>query len=67
MVDAAGAWKMVQETAWEMGFHRVAWKVAGKEWEARVREEVSGAERTAELPPFSDRGKWGSGETEPAV
>ncbi len=48
--DAAGAWEVVQETAREMGFHRVAWKVAGTEWEARVREEVSGAEWTAELP-----------------
>ncbi|MCX6602462.1 MAG: hypothetical protein NTV52_02580 [Acidobacteria bacterium] len=48
--DAHGAWQVVQGTAREMGFHKVAWKVAGTEWEARVREEVSGAEWTAELP-----------------
>ena len=48
--DAHGAWQVVQEAAREMGFHKVAWKVAGTEWEARVREEVSGAEWTAELP-----------------
>ena len=48
--SAEEAWGIVQETAREMGFHRVAWQVAGTEWEARVREEVSGAEWTAELP-----------------
>jgi hypothetical protein len=48
--SAEEAWGIVQETAREMGFHRVAWRVAGTEWEARVREEVSGAEWTAELP-----------------
>jgi UDP-GlcNAc:undecaprenyl-phosphate GlcNAc-1-phosphate transferase len=44
------AWEIVQETAREMGFHRVAWHVAGTAWEARVIDEVSGAEWTAELP-----------------
>ncbi len=44
------AWEIVTETAREMGFHRVAWQVAGTAWEARVRDEVSGAEWTAELP-----------------
>jgi UDP-GlcNAc:undecaprenyl-phosphate GlcNAc-1-phosphate transferase len=53
MKKAAGpreAWEIVQETAREMGFHRVAWHVAGTAWEARVIDEVSGAEWTAELP-----------------
>jgi UDP-GlcNAc:undecaprenyl-phosphate/decaprenyl-phosphate GlcNAc-1-phosphate transferase len=53
MKKAAGpreAWEIVQETAREMGFHRVAWHVAGTAWEARVLDEVSGAEWTAELP-----------------
>lgn len=53
MKRAAGpreAWEIVQETAREMGFHRVAWQVAGTAWEARVLDEVSGAEWTAELP-----------------
>jgi UDP-GlcNAc:undecaprenyl-phosphate GlcNAc-1-phosphate transferase len=44
------AWELVTETAREMGFHRVAWQVAGTAWEARVRDEVSGAGCTAELP-----------------
>jgi UDP-GlcNAc:undecaprenyl-phosphate GlcNAc-1-phosphate transferase len=44
------AWEIVTETAREMGFHRVAWQVAGTAWEARVIDEVSGAEWTAELP-----------------
>ncbi len=44
------AWEIVTETAREMGFHKVAWHVAGTAWEARVIDELSGAEWTAELP-----------------
>lgn len=59
--DAAGAWKLVQETAREMAFHRVVGKVAGTACEARVREEVSWEQWTAQLPTLGDRGEMGIG------
>jgi len=48
--SAEEAWEVVQKGAREMGFSRAAVSLARLRTEARLRDEVSGAEWTAELP-----------------